>query len=204
MRTSKSPASSRGARPFTVAWVPTGMNTGVSTMPWGVCSKPARARVTGHSAWISKGNLLADNLFQPARTMIEFGELRQKLALILLGPDGAEFCLHQVFQLAAQFSKPGVHVRPARRRSGRLDSHFARYSRPRRRSGSTSDPLRWRRTVARSYAACLQSTRFCGSVGARHSIQSIGRAEAAPSHSLCASTLPHRGAAIAYIPQEVR
>ena len=36
--------------------------------------------------------------------MIEFGELRQKLALILLhlGPDGAEFCLHQVFQLAAQ------------------------------------------------------------------------------------------------------
>src|ERR1022692_2470615 len=120
MRTSKSPASSRGARPFTVAWVPTGMNTGVSTMPWGVCSKPARARVTGHSAWISKGNLLADNLFQPARTMIEFG------------PDGAEFCLHQVFQLAAQFSKPGVHVRPARRRSGRLDSHFARYSRPRR------------------------------------------------------------------------
>src|ERR1039458_4786899 len=138
--------------------------------------------------------------------MIEFGELRQKLALILLhlGPDGAEFCLHQVFQLAAQFSKPGVHVRPARRRSGRLDSHFARYSRPRRRSGSTSDPLRWRRTVARSYAACLQSTRFCGSVGARHSIQSIGRAEATPSHSLCASTLPHRGAAIANISQEVR
>ena len=31
--------------PFTVAWVPTGMKTGVSTTPWARCSRPRRARV---------------------------------------------------------------------------------------------------------------------------------------------------------------
>jgi hypothetical protein len=37
-----------------VACVPTGMKTGVSMVPCGVCSKPARARVCGHSATTSK------------------------------------------------------------------------------------------------------------------------------------------------------
>ena len=32
-----------GVRPFTVALVPTGMNTGVSTMPWPVNNLPLRA-----------------------------------------------------------------------------------------------------------------------------------------------------------------
>ena len=38
------PRSSSGESVFTVAWVPTGMNTGVSTGPWGVWSRPALAR----------------------------------------------------------------------------------------------------------------------------------------------------------------
>ena len=39
------PSASRSpdASDFTVACVPTGMNTGVSTGPWLVCSNPARA-----------------------------------------------------------------------------------------------------------------------------------------------------------------
>src|SRR5438270_370515 len=39
-----------GSRPFTVAWVPTGMNAGVSTSPCGVCSKLARAPDSGSRA----------------------------------------------------------------------------------------------------------------------------------------------------------
>jgi hypothetical protein len=39
---------------LTVACVPTGMNTGVSMVPCGVCSSPALARVRLHSATISK------------------------------------------------------------------------------------------------------------------------------------------------------
>ena len=35
--------SSSPLRAFTVAWVPTGMNTGVGIEPCGVCSTPARA-----------------------------------------------------------------------------------------------------------------------------------------------------------------
>ena len=37
-------AGSVGVRPLTVAWVPTGMNAGVSTAPCGVSSRPSRAR----------------------------------------------------------------------------------------------------------------------------------------------------------------
>src|ERR1035441_722263 len=119
MRTSSSPASSRGASPFTVAWVPTGMNTGVSTMPCGVCSKPARARVTGHSACISKGNLLADNLFQPGQTITEVGELRQELALVLLhrGPDDTELRLHRVIHILHDIA--GQDDNQAQHRTGR-------------------------------------------------------------------------------------
>src|SRR5690242_6938325 len=51
---SRSLRRSRGRMPLTVAWVPTGMKTGVSTSPWGVWRMPARARVTGHSARTSK------------------------------------------------------------------------------------------------------------------------------------------------------
>src|SRR5688500_3392794 len=36
-------SSSSGATPFTVPWVPTGMNDGVATSPWGVVNTPARA-----------------------------------------------------------------------------------------------------------------------------------------------------------------
>src|SRR5579872_6489265 len=53
MRTSRSSARSRWESPLTVACVPTGMNTGVSISPCPVCSTPARAPVTGHSAWMS-------------------------------------------------------------------------------------------------------------------------------------------------------
>src|SRR5215471_11981884 len=35
--------TSSGRNPFTVAWVPTGMNAGVRTMPCGVISSPQRA-----------------------------------------------------------------------------------------------------------------------------------------------------------------
>ena len=45
---------SRGSSAFTVAWVPTGMNTGVSTAPCAVYSKPARARECASLTWISK------------------------------------------------------------------------------------------------------------------------------------------------------
>jgi len=34
-----------GERPLTVAWVPTGMKTGVRISPWGVFSTPRRAAV---------------------------------------------------------------------------------------------------------------------------------------------------------------
>ena len=34
----------RASAPLTVAWVPTGMNIGVSTVPCGVSSRPRRAR----------------------------------------------------------------------------------------------------------------------------------------------------------------
>src|ERR1039458_9142488 len=37
--------SSRGSSAFTLAWVPTGMNTGVSTMPCAVVNRPSRALV---------------------------------------------------------------------------------------------------------------------------------------------------------------
>ena len=40
----------RGSTPLIDACVPTGMNTGVSTMPCAVCSNPARAPVSGHVA----------------------------------------------------------------------------------------------------------------------------------------------------------
>src|SRR5581483_3251293 len=39
-------SSSAGVSPFTVACVPTGMNTGVSTSPWGKVRTPARARLS--------------------------------------------------------------------------------------------------------------------------------------------------------------
>ncbi len=51
---SRSLMRSRGSRPLTVACVPTGMNTGVSTSPCAVCNIPARAPVCGQVAWISK------------------------------------------------------------------------------------------------------------------------------------------------------
>ena len=38
-----SASNSHGAMDFTVAWVPTGMNTGVSTGPCAVQSRPSRA-----------------------------------------------------------------------------------------------------------------------------------------------------------------
>src|SRR5512134_2791875 len=52
----RAPSACRSSLPsvLTVARVPTGMKTGVSTTPCPVCSKPARARVSGHSATISK------------------------------------------------------------------------------------------------------------------------------------------------------
>src|SRR5580704_1819985 len=50
---SNSQARSRCNTPFTVACVPTGINTGVSIVPWAVWSKPARAPVSGHVARIS-------------------------------------------------------------------------------------------------------------------------------------------------------
>src|SRR5580704_11309735 len=53
---SRSSSNSRGRIPFTVACVPTGMKTGVSTSPCAVWRMPARAPVTGHTAWISKPN----------------------------------------------------------------------------------------------------------------------------------------------------
>ena len=52
--------SSRCVSPLTVAWVPTGMKTGVSMSREECASRPARARVTGHSAWISKENVIED------------------------------------------------------------------------------------------------------------------------------------------------
>jgi hypothetical protein len=39
--------SCAGVTPFTVARVPTGMNRGVFTTPWGVWKQPQRARVFG-------------------------------------------------------------------------------------------------------------------------------------------------------------
>jgi adenosylcobinamide-GDP ribazoletransferase len=51
--------------PFTVARVPTGMNRGVVTTPWGVWKQPQRARVLRHWAVMSKekagGKLIAPN-----------------------------------------------------------------------------------------------------------------------------------------------
>ena len=46
-RTMLAPAASRssGSSALTVAFVPTGMNCGVSTTPWGSVSRPSRARV---------------------------------------------------------------------------------------------------------------------------------------------------------------
>ena len=38
-------STSRGVMAFTVAWVPTGMYTGVSISPWGVWRRPRRAPV---------------------------------------------------------------------------------------------------------------------------------------------------------------
>lgn len=42
--------------PFTVAAVPTGMNRGVSTLPWGVWNRPQRAAVRGQRVVTSKAN----------------------------------------------------------------------------------------------------------------------------------------------------
>src|SRR5215813_12625344 len=50
MRTSSSSARSRCVSPLTVACVPTGMKTGVWMSPCEVCSTPARAPVSRHSA----------------------------------------------------------------------------------------------------------------------------------------------------------
>jgi len=51
--------------PFTVARVPTGMNRGVVTTPWGVWKQPQRARVRGQRAVMAKekagGKLIAPN-----------------------------------------------------------------------------------------------------------------------------------------------
>src|SRR6185437_3305004 len=58
---SNSCSRSRCITPLTVACVPTGMKTGVSIVPCAVCSRPARAPVTGHSASIS--NRKTDILF---------------------------------------------------------------------------------------------------------------------------------------------
>src|SRR5207244_538097 len=56
----RAPASWRccGVRPLTVAWVPTGMKTGVSTTPCGVWSRPSRAApsVCTISNWIAIPN----------------------------------------------------------------------------------------------------------------------------------------------------
>lgn len=38
--------SCRGLTPFTVAWLPTGIKTGVSTVPWGVINQPNRAKLS--------------------------------------------------------------------------------------------------------------------------------------------------------------
>src|SRR5690242_8353390 len=40
-----------GVRPLTVAWVPTGMKTGVSTAPCGVSSRPSRAAPSRACTW---------------------------------------------------------------------------------------------------------------------------------------------------------
>src|SRR5437867_2245925 len=39
--------NSRGSSAFTLPWVPTGMNTGVSMTPWPVVSRPRRALESG-------------------------------------------------------------------------------------------------------------------------------------------------------------
>ena len=49
-------ASWAALTPFTVARVPTGMNRGVVTTPWGVWKQPQRARLRGLRAEISKRN----------------------------------------------------------------------------------------------------------------------------------------------------
>ena len=38
--------------PLTVAWVPTGMNAGVSTVPLRVSSRPSRASEPGSTTWV--------------------------------------------------------------------------------------------------------------------------------------------------------
>ena len=55
-RTIGAPASRTrsGVRPLTVAWVPTGMKAGVSTVPCGVCRRPARAEDAASRASSSK------------------------------------------------------------------------------------------------------------------------------------------------------
>lgn len=46
-----------GSTPLTVARVPTGMKAGVSKWPWGVETRPRRAREVGHRAamWKARG-----------------------------------------------------------------------------------------------------------------------------------------------------
>src|SRR5205823_7540885 len=44
-------ASWSGVSPLTVAWVPTGMKTGVSTGPCGVASNPVRAAPSRRRTW---------------------------------------------------------------------------------------------------------------------------------------------------------
>src|SRR5688572_24624625 len=53
-------ASWSGVRPLTVAWVPTGMNVGVSTGPWGVVSRPVRAAPSRAVTAKVRGGLLTD------------------------------------------------------------------------------------------------------------------------------------------------
>lgn len=52
--------------PFMVPCVPTGMNTGVLTLPWGSASTHARALLTGHSATIRRTRGTAEETALPA------------------------------------------------------------------------------------------------------------------------------------------
>src|SRR5690606_37423633 len=62
MRLAPSSFRSLGFIAFTVGAVPTGAKTGVSSTPCGVCSRPARALLSGSAAISSNSNMLVVRL----------------------------------------------------------------------------------------------------------------------------------------------
>ena len=72
-------ASWAALTPFTVARVPTGMNRGVVTTPWGVWKQPQRARLRVLRAEISKRNDAgAGSAVSPPKSGVWVGPLELK------------------------------------------------------------------------------------------------------------------------------